>query len=173
VETETDYRHASGLQFTRHYHSLRFSEPYSTLSGSHTENRLGPAWRSAFDKRVIPIQPNNRPPKHAISLPSGGVQYFDAAGTEMYNYSGAAGSLAVVAGTGFFYRGPDSTERLRSCILLRSIISTRRGLYQTLPAAQCGVGISRNRSVTTRLTRIRAPLARSTYRYDYRDKRTT
>jgi YD repeat-containing protein len=131
VETATDYKHASGLQLTRHYHSYRFSEPYSTLDASHTESRLGVVWRTSFDKRLIPIQPNNRPPKHAISLPSGDVQYFDASGAELYNYSGAAGSLVVVPGAGYYYRGPDSTEFYRTDGRLQSIMQ-RSGLTLTL-----------------------------------------
>ena len=131
VESATDYRHASGLEFTRHYHSLRFSEPYSLAEGVHTENRLGVVWRSNFDKRVIPLVPNNLPPKHGISLPSGNVQYFDASGAEIYNYSGGAGSLVVVSGVGYYYRGPNSTEFYGTDGRLRTI-TQRSGLTLTL-----------------------------------------
>jgi YD repeat-containing protein len=110
VETEVDYRHPLGLQFSRHYHSFRFYEPFSrTPGGVHTETRLGTVWRTNFDKRIIVLDPTSTFVKTAISLPSGDVQYFDPAGNEIFNYRGAAGTL-VTAANGFFYRGPDSTE---------------------------------------------------------------
>ena len=114
VETEVDYRHASGLQFGRHYHSFRFYEPRTFAQGRHTENRLGIAWRSEFDKRVMPIVPAHATYKHAISLPSGPAQYFDLNGVEQYNLGGPAGTLIEVPGVGYYYRGPNRTEFYRA-----------------------------------------------------------
>ena len=78
-------------------------------------------WRSGFDKRVIVINPVSTFVTSAISLPSGEVQYFDAAGKEIFNYRGASGTLVTVAGTGYFYKGPDSTEFYGTDGRLRSI----------------------------------------------------
>jgi YD repeat-containing protein len=119
VEAATDYRHALGLEFTRHYHSFQFYEPYATQAGSHTETRLGSVWRSGFDRRIVPTTTAAQP--LAISLPSGEVQYFSPAGTELYNYRGASGTLAAVPGTGFFYKGPDRTEFFGTDGRLRTI----------------------------------------------------
>jgi YD repeat-containing protein len=119
VETETDYRHALGLEFTRHYHSFQFYEPYATQPGVHTETRLGSVWRSGFDRRVIPTTTSAQP--LAISLPGGEVQYFSPAGVELYNYRGASGTLTTAAGVGYFYKGPERTEFFGTDGRLRTI----------------------------------------------------
>jgi YD repeat-containing protein len=135
IETESDYRHPLGLEFTRHYHSLRFFEPYSTTNGSHSENRLGVVWRSGFDKRVIPLTPastlTHTTLRQGLTLPSGEVQYFNAAGVQQYNYGGPASSITAVAGVGFFHKGPDSTEFYGTDGRLRTI-TQRSGQVLTL-----------------------------------------
>src|SRR5215831_2555514 len=110
TETEVDYRHPLGLDFTRHYHSFQFFEPVSQTPGVHTEGRLGQVWRTGFDKRVVVLSPASTFVSTAIAPPSGEIQYFDANGREVLNYSGAAGTLVTVAGTGYFYKGTDRTE---------------------------------------------------------------
>ena len=75
VQAETDYRHALGLEFKRHYHSFQFYEPFSFTNpptNVHTETRLGAVWRSNFDRRVMPVFSNTK--SRAMSLPSGEVQ---------------------------------------------------------------------------------------------------
>ncbi len=135
VLAETDYRHAKGLTFTRHYHSLGFFEPRippdAIPAGRHSENRFAFAWRSNFDKRVMPVTvyaPYNI--TTALTLPSGEVQYFNSAGTEFFNYRGAAGTLVTVAG-GYYYKGPEDTEFYGTDGRLQSI-TTRTGQTLTL-----------------------------------------
>jgi YD repeat-containing protein len=123
LESDVDYRHPLGLEFTRYYHSYQFYEPFSRTPGVHTENRLGPMWRTGFDKRIIVLDPASTFVQTAISLPNGDVQYFDTTGKEIFNYRGESGTLLTVAGTGYFYNRPDRTEfygvdgRLRSISL--------------------------------------------------------
>ena len=131
LESEVDYRHSLGLEFSRHYHSFQFYEPFSrTPGGVHTENRLGPVWRTGFDKRIVVVDPPSTFVRTAISLPNGDVQYFDVTGKEIFNYRGASGTLVTVAGTGYFYNGPDRTEfygvdgRLRSISLASGQVFT-------------------------------------------------
>jgi YD repeat-containing protein len=109
-ETEVDYRHASGLELVRHYHSFRFHEPLTSAQAVHTENRLGIVWRTQFDKRIMPLAPANPSYPYAISLPGGAAQYFDVNGVEQYNLGGPSGTLKVVSGVGFYYRTPETTE---------------------------------------------------------------
>jgi YD repeat-containing protein len=110
TETEVDYRHSSGLDFTRYYHSFQFYEPVSQTPGVHTEGRLGQVWRTGFDKRVVVLSPPSTFVSTAIAPPNGEIQYFDSNGREVLNYKGAGGTLVTVAGTGYFYKGPDRTE---------------------------------------------------------------
>ena len=112
TQADTDYRHASGLYFTRHYHSFRFHDPWTDAATQvQTQNQLGHVWRGSYDKRVIPL-PNKccgHIARHARTTPSGEVQYFNSSGSEIYNYRGASGTLVTTA-SGFYYKGADSTE---------------------------------------------------------------
>ena len=130
IQTEPDYRHPKGLTLTRHYHSFRFYEPTAPSADARTENRFGPAWRSNFDTRIIPVSDSTFV-SAALSRPNGDVQYFDAAGAEIYNYSGAKSQLLAVPGTGWFYRGAEDTEFYGTDGRLRSIAS-RTGQLLTL-----------------------------------------
>jgi YD repeat-containing protein len=130
LQTEPDYRHPKGLALTRHYHSFRFHDPKAPAADARTENRFGATWRSNFDTRIIPISGSTFV-SAALSGPNGDVQYFDAAGAEIYNYRGAKSQLVAVPGTGWFYRGPEDTEFYGTDGRLRSIAS-RTGQLLTL-----------------------------------------
>jgi len=129
VQTELDYQHPRGLELRRFYHSLRFYEPYTTTPGAHSENQFDPAWRSNFNKRVIPLA-GLAHATAALALPSGEVQYFDNAGNEILNYRGAKAQLVTTA-QGFYYLGPDEIEFYGTDGRLRSI-SRRTGEVLTL-----------------------------------------
>ena len=92
LETETDYRGAGGLVFTRHYHSFVFPDPITITPDGHSQLQLGATWRSNFDKRVIPVG-NTGSGINALTFPEGRIQYFDTLGAEIFNYSGARASL--------------------------------------------------------------------------------
>ncbi len=129
IQTELDYQHPRGLELRRHYHSFRFHEPYTETPGAHSENHFDAAWRSNFNKRVIPL---TRPhATAALALPSGDVQYFDNAGNEILNYRGAKARLVTVAGVGYYYLGADEVEFYGTDGRLRSI-SRRTGQVFTL-----------------------------------------
>jgi YD repeat-containing protein len=129
IQTELDYQHPRGLELRRHYHSFRFHEPYTETPGAHSENHFDAAWRSNFNKRVIPL---TRPyATAALALPSGDVQYFDNAGNEILNYRGAKARLVTVAGVGYYYLGADEVEFYGADGRLRSI-SRRTGQVFTL-----------------------------------------
>jgi YD repeat-containing protein len=119
VQTELDYQHPRGLELRRFYHSLRFYEPYTTTPGAHSENHFDSAWRSNFNKRVIPLTGLPHA-SAALALPSGEVQYFDNAGDEILNYRGAKARLVTTA-QGFYYLGPDEVEFYGTDGRLRSI----------------------------------------------------
>src|SRR5258706_1198646 len=109
VQTESDYRHPRGLGFARHYHSLGFLEPFILTPGGHTQNQLGPMWRSDYDKRVIPL--GGTTAVTALTFPSGEIQYFDTSGTEIFNYRGARARLAGLARGGYVYPGAEGKRR--------------------------------------------------------------
>jgi YD repeat-containing protein len=129
VQTELDYQHPRGLELRRFYHSFRFHEPYTATPGAHSENQFDIAWRSNFNKRVIPLT-GLAHASAALTLPSGEVQYFDNAGNEILNYRGAKARL-VTAAEGFYYLGPDEVEFYGTDGRLRSI-SRRTGQVFTL-----------------------------------------
>src|SRR6185295_16623375 len=54
LERSTDTAEGSLIPFTRYYHSSPFTEPNTLLNDWHSENRVGNAWREAFDMRIIP-----------------------------------------------------------------------------------------------------------------------
>ena len=130
LQTEVDYQHPLGLELRRYYHSLRFLEPYTVTPGGHSENQFDEAWRSNFNKRVIPItgKPNAIA---ALALPNGEVQYFDAAGNEVLNYRGSRAKLVTVTGSGYYYLGGDEIEFYGTDGRLRTI-SRRTGQALTL-----------------------------------------
>lgn len=107
TQREVDYASPGLLSFARTYHSFGFYEPV-TSAAAHTENRLGPAWRSSFDKRLIPIAGSSFV-SAALSLPTGELQYFDPAGNVVLNYRGTSTKLVTTA-SGYFVNGPDGTE---------------------------------------------------------------
>lgn len=128
AQTELDYRHPQGLELRRFYHSLRFFEPYTTTPGAHTHNSFDIAWRSNFDKRVIPL---GRPyATAALTLPNGEIQYFNATGSEVLNYRGGRGHLVTTA-QGYYYLGRDEVEFYGIDGRLKSI-SRRTGEVLTL-----------------------------------------
>jgi YD repeat-containing protein len=129
VQSELDYRHPRGLELRRFYHSFRFHEPYTTTPGAHSQNQFDAAWRSNFNKRVIPLAGVPHATA-ALALPSGDVQYFDNAGNEILNYSGGKARLVTTA-QGFYYLGPDEIEFYGTDGRLRSI-SRRTGEVFTL-----------------------------------------
>jgi len=134
--TETDYRHALGLEFTRHYHSFRFYEAYSSLSDTHTPESLGSAWRTNYDKRIIDL---GKPREiitdgslsWGISYPTGEVQYFTASGVERVKYGIPTTSLFRAPTNEFFLLAPDRTEQYGIDGRLRSI-AYRDGKVLTL-----------------------------------------
>ena len=123
VETETDYRGTGGLVFTRHYHSFAFPDPVTLAQDGHSQLQLGYAWRSNFDKRVVPVG-NSGSGINALTFPDGQIQYFNTLGTEILNYNDARASLATLPGGGYVYQGPDVVETYRADGRLQSI--TRR-----------------------------------------------
>jgi YD repeat-containing protein len=129
VQSELDYRHPRGLELRRFYHSFRFYEPYTTTPGAHSQNQFDTAWRSNFNKRVIPLTGVPHATA-ALALPTGDVQYFDNAGNEILNYHGAKARLVTTA-QGFYYLGPDEIEFYGTDGRLRSI-SRRTGEVFTL-----------------------------------------
>ena len=120
LETETDYRGAGGLVFTRHYHSFVFPDPITLTPDGHSQLQLGATWRSNFDKRVIPVG-NTGSGINALTFPDGQIQYFDTLGAEIFNYSGARASLVTLPGGGYVYQGPDVVETYRADGRLQSI----------------------------------------------------
>jgi YD repeat-containing protein len=119
VEAETDYRGARGLVFTRNYTSWAFPDPVTPPGGGHSQLQLGATWRSNFDKRVIPV--GSTPGVNALTLPDGRLQYFNAQGTEIFNYDGARASLVALAGGGYVYQGADVVETYRADGRLQSV----------------------------------------------------
>jgi YD repeat-containing protein len=120
VETETDYRGAGGLVFTRHYHSFVFPDPITLTPDGHSQLQLGATWRSNFDKRVIPVGSTGSG-INALTFPDGRIQYFDTLGLEIFNYEGARSSLVTLPGGGYVYQGPDVVETYRADGRLQSI----------------------------------------------------
>jgi len=118
VLSETDYRHARGLSFTRNYHSFRFYKPLAIPADIPPPNQLGIVWRSNYEKRVIPL--GLSPEVYAMTTPTGEIQYFDNAGGEIFNYRGAKARLVVTPG-GYTYQGPEDTEFYRADGRLQSI----------------------------------------------------
>ncbi len=109
VKTQKEVDYDGGLlRFVRHYHSFGFAEPMAA-AGQHTEGRLGDAWRTNFDKRVIPVGGSSAVAA-ALTLPTGELQYFDASGAEVLNYRGTTARLVKTA-AGYFLNGPEGTER--------------------------------------------------------------
>jgi YD repeat-containing protein len=124
VQTETDYRNSHGLEITRHYHSFRFYDAYSNVQNSHVDGGLGIVWRTSYDKRVILLSPHNTagsPGRYARADANGDIQVFGATGTPFINYRGSPGTLAIVSGTGYYYKDPDATEFYDTNGRLRSI----------------------------------------------------
>jgi len=128
VESHNDYRGAGGLVFTRYYHSYRFISPMTFTADGQTPQQPGFAWRSNFDKRVIPVP---SPGILALSFPDGQVQYFNSLGKEIFNYSGGRASLLTLPGGGYVYQGPDVIETYRADGRLQSI-TQRSGETLTL-----------------------------------------
>jgi len=148
VETETDYRGSGGLAFTRYYHSY-FADPATLTPDAHTPHQLGLAWRSNFDKRVMPV--GNPPGILALTFPNGQIQYFDSLGAEIFNYNGARASLVTLPGGGYVYQGPDVVETYRADGRLQSI-TQRTGETLTLTysgGAFGGVFVDRDGNPTT------------------------
>jgi len=129
IETETDYRGAGGLVFTRHYQSWHFPDPVTLTPDAHSQLQLGATWRSNFDKRVIPV--GNTPGINALTFPDGQIQYFDTLGAEIFNYNGARANLVTPPGGGYVYQGPDVVETYRADGRLQSI-TQRSGETLTL-----------------------------------------
>src|SRR5437899_5033409 len=143
LETETDYGGARGLVFTRHYHSFVFPDPVTLAPDGHTQGQLGAAWRSKFDKRVIPV--GNTPGIYALTFPDGTIQYFNALGMEILNYNGARASLATLPGGGYVYQGPDVVETYRGDGRLQSITrGSGETLTLTYSSGAGGVFVDRN-----------------------------
>ena len=134
VETFTDYRHSSGLEFTRYYHSLLFADGATTdRGGVQAEGRLGRVWRTNFDWRIVHAHPADvlTNIRYMRSGPDGTAQYFDLNGVEQWNLGRPSGSLVVVSGVGFYYKRPDSTEFYGTDGRLQTI-TTRSGQVLTL-----------------------------------------
>jgi len=149
IETETDYRGAGGLVFTRHYQSWHFPDPVTLTPDGHSQLQLGATWRSNFDKRVIPV--GNTPGINALTFPDGQIQYFDSLGKEIFNYTGARATLVILPGGGYVYQGPDSVETYRADGRLQSI-TQRSGETLTLTysgSAFGGVFVDRNGNPTS------------------------
>ncbi|HMH16798.1 MAG TPA: DUF6531 domain-containing protein [Burkholderiales bacterium] len=147
VETETDYRGAGGLVFTRHYNSFVFPDPVTLTPGAHSQLQLGATWRSNFDKRVIPV--GNTPGIYALTFGDGSIQYFNTLGAEILNYNNSRASLATLPGGGYVYQGPDVVETYRADGRLQSITS-RSGETLTLTySAGGGVFVDQNGDPTS------------------------
>ncbi len=107
TQREVDYASPGLLSLSRTYHSFGFYEPVTSAS-AHTENRLGPYWRTNFDRRLIPIAGSSFV-SAALTMPTGEVQYFDPAGNAVLNYRGTSTKLVTTA-SGYFVNGPEGTE---------------------------------------------------------------
>jgi hypothetical protein len=128
VQSELDYRHR-GARAEAVLSLVSLPRALHTTPGAHSQNQFDIAWRSNFNKRVIPLTGVPHATA-ALTLPTGDVQYFDNAGNEILNYHGAKGSLVTTA-QGFYYLGPDEIEFYGSDGRLRSI-SRRTGEVFTL-----------------------------------------
>src|SRR6266568_3596188 len=145
VETETDYRGAGGLVFTRYYQSWSFPDLFTLTPDGHSQLQLGYTWRSNFDKRVIPV--GNTPGIYALTFPDGHIQYFDTLGAEIFNYNDGRASLATLSGGGYVYQGPDVVETYRADGRLQTI-TRRSGETLTLAYSSGGVFVDRSGNPT-------------------------
>lgn len=129
VQTETDYRTAGGLELTRYYHALRFTEPYSVALDAHSESRFDIVWRSNYDRRVIPLTTVTWAVNASLTFPNGDIQYFNPTGGGVYT-NGASARL-VAAPEGWYYIAPEETDFFGTDGRLRSI-SMRTGQVLTM-----------------------------------------
>ena len=127
TEREADFAGAGDLQFMRYYHGFGSYNPVNAVSQQLSQ--LGYAWRSNFDKRVIPIT-NSATMSAAMTLPNGDIQYFDVSGRDFYNYNRSDGQLATTA-SGFRHVTGETIEDYDDVGRLISITS-RDGQFKSL-----------------------------------------
>ena len=110
----------------RYYNSTASLLPY-TVTNLPTW-QFGEYWRSNFDYRLFVISGSSYATA-AVSLPDGSLQYFNAAGKPVLNYTNADESLQTISG-GYIYQAEnrqytfDTTGKLTSIGLIGGVTRT-------------------------------------------------
>jgi RHS repeat-associated protein len=128
-QRETDYVSASpgGIRFERFYNSNAYFRIPDTVA--HPRNATD-YWSHTYSSRLLPIGTPDL--LGAIKRPGGDIQFFDGAGAEIHNYSGAADRLQMLSGSAWkLTRANGDVESYDGDGHLVSI-TTRAGVNQSL-----------------------------------------